>query len=477
MARRFDHRMTRVALAMAAVLGAVPAVAETPADPGQARFRALYQELIETDTSLSNGSCTLAAERMRARLVAAGYAPDAFRVVIPDAFPKQGNLVGRIIGTDAKAPAILLVAHIDVVEAKRSDWQRDPFKLVEENGYFYARGAIDDKAMAASFVDALIRYREENFRPRRTIKLALTCGEETDSHFDGVEYLLKTDPDALKAAFALNEGGKGLLDDAGKPMSFGVQTGEKVYQDFTLTAVAPGGHSARPTDDNAIVRLAAALVRIGAYNFPVHVVDGSKGFFARSAPSYAGQVRTDMAAVGAGTADAATYARIAAGSPYWNAFLRTTCISTLIQGGHAENAQPQHAQANVNCRIMPGEDIAAVERQLVEQVADPKVALKPAAAPGPQSPAPPLTRALMDPIEKIAGEIWPGLPVIPTLSTGATDGRFLNAAGIPTYGVSGVFVDPDGNGVHGLNERVRVKSLYDAREFLYRLVKAYGSAR
>jgi acetylornithine deacetylase/succinyl-diaminopimelate desuccinylase-like protein len=390
----------------------------------------------------------------------------------------QGNLVGRIIGTDAKAPAILLVAHIDVVEAKRSDWQRDPFKLVEENGYFYARGAIDDKAMAASFVDALIRYREENFRPRRTIKLALTCGEETDSHFDGVEYLLKTDPETLKAAFALNEGGKGLLDDAGKPMSFGVQTGEKVYQDFTLTDVAPGGHSARPTDDNAIVRLAAALgadrgnitsrsmslmAARASSPGPHHPMPG------RSAPTWRGRRRHRRCGnLCAYRRRFALLERVPPHDLHFDADPGRSCPKTPSRNMR---------QANVNCRIMPGEDIAAVERQLVEQVADPKVALKPAAAPGPQSPAPPLTRALMNPIEKIAAEIWPGLPVIPTLSTGATDGRFLNAAGIPTYGVSGVFVDPDGNGVHGLNERVRVKSLYDAREFLYRLVKTYGSAR
>ncbi|MDB5707338.1 MAG: peptidase [Sphingomonas bacterium] len=472
---RIDRRLSP-ALALAAMLAAAPAQA-APADASQARFRALYQELIETDTSLSNGSCTLAAERMKARLVAAGYAPDQFRIVVPPQFAKQGSLVGEIIGSDARAPAVLLLAHIDVVEAKRSDWKRDPFKLVEENGYFYARGAIDDKAMAASYVDALVRYREEGFKPRRAIKLALTCGEETDAHFDGVQYLLAHEPDTLKAGFAINEGGKGTLDAAGKPISFGVQTGEKIYQDFTLTTTAPGGHSARPTDDNAIVRLGDALSRISHYKFPVDVTEGSKSFFTQSAPSFSGQTRDDMIAVGAGTAEAATYARIAGQSPYWNAFIRTTCIATLIEGGHASNAQPQHAQANVNCRIMPGEKIPDIQLQLAEQIADPKVELKLAEAPGPQSPAPPLTPAIMKPIEKIAAEMWPGVPVVPILSTGATDGRFLMAAGIPTYGVSGVFVDPDGNGVHGLDERVRVTSLYDAREFLYRLIKTYGAAR
>jgi acetylornithine deacetylase/succinyl-diaminopimelate desuccinylase-like protein len=472
---RSDRRLP-AALALVGLVAALPAHA-AEADTHQARFRALYQELIETDTSLSNGSCTLAAERMNARLVAAGYGASQFRVVVPPQFAKQGSLVGEVTGTDPKLPAVLLLAHIDVVEAKRSDWKRDPFKLVEENGYFYARGAIDDKAMAASYVDALIRYKEEGFKPKRTIKLALTCGEETDSHFNGVSYLLKTEPDTLKAGFAINEGGKGTLDDAGKPISFGVQTGEKIYQDFTLTTTAPGGHSARPTDDNAIVRLGDALSRIGKYKFPIDVTEGSKSFFRNSASSFTGQTSQDMVAVAAGTADAAAYARIAAQSPYWNAFIRTTCIATLIEGGHAPNAQPQSAKANVNCRIMPGEKIPDILRQLTEQVADPKVEVKLAEEPGPQSPPPPLTPAIMKPIEKIAGEIWPGVPVVPILSTGATDGRFLMAAGIPTYGVSAVFVDPDGNGVHGLDERVRVTSLYSAREFLYRLIKTYGAAR
>ena len=226
-----DRRLI-AAGALAALLVAAPVQAAP--DASQARFRAIYQELIETDTSLSGGSCTLAAERMRSRLTEAGYAQGQFRVIIPEKFPRQGNLVGEIKGTDTSAPAILLLAHIDVVEAKRSDWKRDPFKLLEENGYFYARGAVDDKAMAASWVDALIRYREEGFQPRHTIKLALTCGEETDTTFNGVSYLLAHEPDVLKAGFALNEGGKGLLDQDGKRLSFGVQTGEKIYHSRSM---------------------------------------------------------------------------------------------------------------------------------------------------------------------------------------------------------------------------------------------------
>lgn len=464
--------------AIAALIVAAPTQAQPPRPgEGEQRFRELYRELVETDTTLSSGDCTLAANRMAARLKTAGYPSADVRVIEADEFPKQGNLVARLPGSDPALPAVLLIAHIDVVEAKRSDWARDPFKLVEENGYFYARGAVDDKAMAAAFVDAMVRYREEGFRPVRTIKLALTCGEEIDEPFNGVRYLLATAPETLEAGWAVNEGGKGVLDNEGRPVSFGVQTGEKFYQDFKLVTTSPGGHSARPIDDNAIDRLAGALVRIGQFKFPINLTAVSRGFFARSAPLFESQTRIDMAAIGSGTADAAAFERIARANRLWNAFLRTTCTTTVIDGGHSVNAQPQRAEANVNCRVMPGETVQAVHAKLEELAADPKVSVALASTPGPQPPAPPLEPRILEPVEAIVGEMWPGVPVIPTISSGATDGRFLNAAGIPTYGISGVFVDPDGNGVHGLDERVRVRSLLDARTFLYRLVMAYGGTK
>lgn len=474
MSRAFRHAVLFAALVSFGHGSAAVAGGDAARDK-QDRFLALYRELVETDTSLSSGSCTLAAERMAARLAAAGYSTADLRVIVPSGFARQGNLVARIPGMDAKLPAILLLAHIDVVEAKASDWKRDPFTLIEENGYFQARGAVDDKAMAAAFVDAFIRYREERFRPRRTLKLALTCGEETDAVFNGVQYLLANEPNALAAGFAINEGGSGHLDANGRPVSFGVQVGEKIYQDFTLTATSPGGHSARPTGDNAIGRLAAAVARIDGHRFPVNMTAATQAFFRRSAAQYGGQTARDLAAAGSATADASALARVAAADPLWNAFLRTTCIPTLISGGHAENSQPQHAEANVNCRIMPGESVEGVRDRLVEVVADPKIGVTLADEPGPRPVAPPLEAWIMQPIEAIVADMWPGVPVIPSLSSGATDGRFLNAAGIPTYGISGVFRDPDGNGVHGLNERIRVTSLLDARAFLYRLVKAYAS--
>jgi acetylornithine deacetylase/succinyl-diaminopimelate desuccinylase-like protein len=468
------RRRRRVAVVIAAVTQvhvACAAPADVAARAYEARFREAYRELVETDTSLSSGNCTLAAERMAARLTTAGHPSSRVRVVVPPRFSKQGNLVATIPGTDATLPALLLLAHIDVVEAKASDWKRDPYRLIEENGWFYARGAVDDKAMAAAFVDAFVRFAEGRFQPRRTLKLALTCGEETDATFNGVQYLLETEPESITAGFAINEGGSGSLDPAGRPISFGVQVGEKIYQDFTVVATSPGGHSARPTDDNAIARLAAALVRVDGYRFPVNMTDATRTFFRRSATLHEGQLAADLARVGDGTADAAAFARVAAAQPLWNAYLRTTCISTQVSGGHAPNAQPQHAEANVNCRIMPGERIEEVLARLAEVVGDPKIEIRLAAEPGPQPAAPPLDPRLMQHVEALVAEMWPGVPVIPTISTGATDGRFLNAAGIPTYGVSGVFRDPDGNGVHGLDERVRVRSLLEARAFLYRLVQ------
>ena len=465
------RRALGFALLVSIPLQVASAASAADARAHETRFREIYRELVETDTSLSTGSCTLAAHKMAARLAAAGHPAGRVRVVVPPAFPKQGNLVATLPGADSRLPALLLLAHLDVVEARASDWQRDPYQLIEEDGWFYARGVIDDKAMAASFVDAFVRFAEDRFRPRRTLKLALTCGEETDATFNGVQYLLETAPATLAAGFALNEGGSGSLDESGRPISFGVQVGEKIYQDFTLVATAAGGHSARPTDDNAIGRLAGALVRVDEHRFAVHMTDVTQAFFRRSAALHEGQLASDLDRVGAGTADAAAYDRVAAARPLWNAYLRTTCIPTQVKGGHAPNAQPQHAEATVNCRIMPGERIDDVRAQLTDVVANPLIEVRLADEPGPEPPAPPLDPRLMRHVEALVADMWPGVPVIPALSTGATDGRFLNAAGIPTYGVSGLFRDPDGNGVHGLDERVRVRSLLDARAFLYRLVR------
>ncbi len=447
----------------------------SPPDAGLGQFRATYREMIETDSSAATGSCTAVAERARARLLAAGYSPDTTEVITAPGLPRDGNLVAQLPGSDPALPAVLLVAHIDVVNARPSDWKRDPFKLVEENGYFYARGTIDDKAMASIFVDSLVRFRQEGFLPKRTIKLALTCGEESGGRLRGIRYLIEHRPDTVKAAFAINEGGSGYLDAAGKPQSFGVEAGQKTYQDFTLVATGPGAHSSRPGKDNVITRMSAALVRLGNYRFPPQIGDVTRRFFARSAALQTGQIAADMRTIGAGSDDPAVIERLADADPVWNAMIRTTCVATMIDAGHAKNALAQRADVNVNCRILPGHDIVGVRQTLESAIADPSLTLGFGSPPPPDAPEPPLTPAILGPIEQTVAGIWPGVPVIPAVAPGATDGRFLTAAGTPTYGVSGVFVDPDGDGVHGLDERVRIQSLYKSRTFLFRLIKAYTS--
>lgn len=454
------------------------AFADPAPRPDQLAFRGLYKELVETNTSLSVGSCTLAAERMAARLKAAGY-PDAnvWLFATPE-HPKEGGLVAWLPGTDPKAKPMLLLAHIDVVEAKREDWTRDPFTLIEENGYFYARGTSDDKAEAAVWTDTLIRLKQEGFKPRRTIKMALTCGEETGGAFNGAEWLSTNKRDLIDAAFALNEGGGGRLDTDGKPVAHAIEAGEKFYEDYTLTVTNPGGHSSRPSKDNAIYRLAGALQRIGAYDFPVEFTDASKTFFTRMGAMTGGKLGEAMVTIVKDPANGEALATVAA-DPGYNGMLRTTCVATMISGGHATNALPQRATANVNCRIFPGTSIETVRDKLIALVNDPKVTVTPVMDSGERIPSspPPLTPEIMGPIEKLSAQFWPGVPVLPVLVAGATDGIYLAHAGIPTYGVSGMFADPDGGGIHGLNERIRVKSLYDGRDFLYALVKIYADQK
>ena len=444
--------------------------------PDQAAFRATYKELVETNTSLSVGSCTEAAQKMAARLKAAGY-PDAdiHLFATPD-HPKEGGVVAVLHGADPTAKGVLLLAHIDVVEAKREDWTRDPFKLVEENGYFYGRGASDDKAMASVWVDTMIRYRQEGFHPRRNIKMALTCGEETTGAFNGADYLVRNERPLIDSAFALNEGAGGRLDDKGQRVSLGIQAGEKVYQDFTLETTNPGGHSSRPVKDNAIYRLADGLARLRDYDFPVRFNDATRLYFERMSKIVGGENGAAMQAIVKDPTDGKADATLSK-DPGWHSMLRTTCVATMLDGGHAHNALPQRARANVNCRIFPGTPVEEVRQALVTVVNDPGISVSVYGDRSPTPPAPPLSAAMLGPVETVSAQLWPGVPVVPTMSTGATDGVYMSAGGIPTYGLSGMFGDPDGGGVHGLNERIRVRSLYEGRDFLYRVVKLYASAK
>ena len=473
-------KRTRLASMMAVgIVMAPPSQAKPAGDPGEAAFRALYKQLVEINTTLSVGSCTEAAKAMQARLVDGGIPAGDTQVLAPAQRPKDGNLVATIKGSDAAAKPIMLLAHLDVVEAKREDWVRDPFKLVEEDGWFYARGVSDDKAMAAVFTDSLIRYHKEGFKPRRDIRLVLTCGEETSDTFDGVEWLIKQHPELTHAAFVLNEGAGGELDEHGKPIALQVQAGEKVYQDFRLETTDKGGHSSRPTKKNPIYALSGALGRIGAYQFPISLNDATRGYFKAQLELVPQAVAEDIKAVLADPSNAAAAAaadRLWTINPGWNSMLRTTCVATMVDAGHAPNALPQRAGANVNCRILPGVPLEAVKNTLAKLADDPGITINAVGEPSPVGNAPALSPAIMEPVRKVAEAIWPGVAIVPTMATGATDGRFLNAAGTPTYGLSGMFHDTEGSHAHGLNERIRVKSLLDGRHFLYEVVKLYANA-
>ncbi|MET0265695.1 MAG: M20/M25/M40 family metallo-hydrolase [Duganella sp.] len=438
--------------------------------PVQQQLRAIYKELVETNTTNSSGSCTVAAQRMAKRLKAGGFRDADMQIVVPPGGPAKGNLVARLKG-DGSAKPLLLLAHIDVVEANREDWVRDPFKLIEEDGMFYARGASDDKAMAAAFVANMIRYKQEKLKPKRDLILALTCDEEVvPSQFVGVEHLLKHHRQLIDAELVLNEGGGGLLDKEDKPVRHGIQAGEKVYQSFSLEVTNPGGHSSAPYRDNAIYRLSDGLSKLGQFAFPFKLSPVTRAFYERMSSIETGQTAADMRAILQDPPDQAALDRLYALSPSHNSTVRTTCVATRVEAGHADNALPQRARATVNCRILPGEPIDEVQATLQRVVADDGIKIT-RIGEAVAAAMPPLTPSLMKAVEEISNDMWPGVPVIPTMSTGGTDGRFLNNAGIWTYGISGMFHGPEGSGAHGLNEHIRVKSLYDGQEYLYRLAK------
>ena len=472
--------MKTFAAALAATLSVAAAAQAQPPKPDETAFRALYKELVETNTTLSSGSCTLAAERMAARLKAAGFQDSELTVFTAPGLPLDGGLVAVLPGRDPKAKAILLLAHVDVVEAKREDWTRDPFKLVEENGYFYGRGTHDDKAQAAIWVDTLIRYRQEGFKPRRPIKVALTCGEEGGSvgavRLNGAQWLADNRRDLIDAEFGLNEGAGGELDDQGRPVAHNVLAAEKAHRQFFLEVTNPGGHSSRPVPDNAIYSLARALDRVSHYEFPVRLIDANRAYFTRKAKIVGGEMGAAMTAIVANPDDKAADA-VLSRDPGYHAMLRTTCVATLLEGGHAVNALPQRAKATLSCRIIPGQSADEVRQMLVAAIADPSVTVTQPPATGSLAPPMALPAKVLAPIEKVSEAMWPGVPVIPFMLPGATDARRMTEVGIPTYGVSGIFSDRDGGGVHGLNERIRVKSLMEGREFSYRLIKLYADSK
>ncbi|HWY61736.1 MAG TPA: M20/M25/M40 family metallo-hydrolase [Rhizomicrobium sp.] len=446
-----------------------------PLRPDQAAFRALYKELVETNTTLSSGSCTLAAQRMAAHLKSAGY-PDADVTLfsVPD-HPKEGGLTAILRGTSRTARPMLLLGHLDVVEARRADWTRDPFQLVEEKGYFYARGTADMKALSATWLDILMRFKQGGYHPRRTIKLALTCGEETSYAFNGTDWLARNRPELVSAAFALNEAGGGRTDGHGKLVVQTMQVGEKAMQNYRLETRNPGGHSSVPVRDNAIYQLAEALLKVRDHEFPVKMSDTTRAYFAKSGAAIGGEMGRAMVALSKNPGDAVAASIVSKDASY-HSMLRTTCVATLLDGGHAENALPQRAGANINCRIFPGETVAATRAALAAAINDPGVKITDASHKGPISVPPPLDAKIMGPAEQLVAKYFPGVPLVPVMSTGATDGIFLEAIGIPVYGVPGGWLDPDENGMHGLNERNSVRSVYIGRDFLTDLVKSYADS-
>ncbi|MEO6227599.1 MAG: M20/M25/M40 family metallo-hydrolase [Thermomonas sp.] len=461
---------------VAAAFVAAPVVAQVPTGtmgalrPDQQQFFKLYKELVETDTSVTSGNCTQAAAQIAARLKTAGFADDQITLFSVPEHPKEGGIVAVYPGTSITLKPILLLAHIDVVAAKRADWVRDPFTLVEENGYYYARGISDDKMMAATWADALIRFKQSNYQPARAIKMALTCGEETDTAFNGAQYLANHQRDLIDAAFALNEGGGGDTDGKGHIVAQSIQVGEKIYQDYRLVATNPGGHSSQPVRDNAIYAMAEALLKIRELEFPAEFNDTTRVFFERAGSARKDEMGEAMVALVKDPGDARAAAIVNADKGF-HSMLRTTCVATMIDGGHALNALPQRVGANVNCRIFPGHTPDETMQQLVKIIGNPGISIEQARKDKPLATSPPLDRAIIGPMETLSAKYFPGVPVIPSISTGATDGLYLSAIGIPTYGVPGAWGDPDGNGVHGLNERIEVRSVYVGRDYLFDLVK------
>ena len=460
------------AAALAATMAmAMPAVAQTTSD--QQRFFGLYKELVETNTVVDVGSCTQAAAQIATRLKAAGYRDADLTSFSVPAHPKDGGLVAVLKGSDARLKPMLLLAHLDVVAAKREDWTRDPFKLIEEGGYYYGRGTVDDKAMAAVWADTMIRLKQAGTLPKRTIKLALTCGEETTFAFNGAEWLAKNKPDLIAAEFALNEGGGGRLDEKGNRQVLAIQVGEKAAQNYTFLTTNPGGHSSQPVPDNAIYELADALKAVQAYEFPVKFTDTTRAFFTTTAKAQPGPVGDAITALLKNPQDRQADALVSRDKAL-HSTLRTTCVATLLAAGHAENALPQRATANVNCRIFPGETVDGTLAKLKE-LAGSKVTVTANQPVRPTAIPPTLDPKIVGPATQVAAKHFPGVPVLPLMSTGATDGIFFEAIDIPVYGVPGMFVDKDMSGIHGLNERIPVKSLYDGRDYLFDLVKVLAN--
>ena len=442
--------------------------------------RDILKQLIEINTTDSVGNVTTAAEAVARRLRDGGFPEPDIKVAGPN--KRKKNLVARFRGTGKRKP-ILFIGHLDVVEALRSDWTTDPFEFIEKDGYFYGRGTEDMKEGDAILVTNFIRLKKEGYQPDRDLILALTADEEGGS-FNGVDWLLREHRDWIEAEYCINLDGGEFEKDKDKRLLAGIEASEKVYVDFQFESLNDGGHSSVPSPDNAIYHLAGALARLQSFSFPLNINEITRNYFSRTAAMESGQIAADMKAVAKQPPDPAAVQRLSA-MPYYNSLLHTTCVATMLSGGHAPNALPQTARANVNCRIFPGEDPQEVHKTLVRVVNDPKVKVSvvPQLAPDGKVvpvvlvPPSPLLPEVTRPMEKVLSVVWPGVPLVPTMSTGATDGKYVRIAGIPTYAISCMFFDKNDNREHGKDERVAAQDFYDGVDFNYRLIKELSSSR
>jgi acetylornithine deacetylase/succinyl-diaminopimelate desuccinylase-like protein len=441
----------------------------------------IFKQLIEINTTDSVGNVTTASEAMAKRFRDAGFPDSDLYIGGPN--DRKKNLVVRLHGTGKQKP-ILLIGHEDVVEARRDDWTTDPFQFVEKDRFYYGRGTQDMKVADAILVTTLIRMKKEGYQPDRDIILALTADEEGGKS-NGVDWLIKNKRDLIDAEFVLNPDGGGVETENSKPVMMVVDATEKLYADYELTVTNPGGHSSIPTPDNAIYHLANGLVRLEHYKFPFELNNVTRAYYERISNVEKGERAADMKAILKTPPDQKAVDHLSA-DPIDNSTLHTTCVATRLSGGHANNALPQQAHANVNCRILPGHSSEEVRLELVKVFADPKIAVRYLGAIGEVTDhasdkvgyaPPPLRPDVFQPLEKLVAEMWPGAPVVPDMATGASDGIYTNAAGMPTYAVSGVALERSDVRAHGRDERIGVESFYKGVDFYYRYLKAVTSAK
>jgi acetylornithine deacetylase/succinyl-diaminopimelate desuccinylase-like protein len=465
----------KIKITVTALLLATASVAAETDSTSHQLAHDIFAELVNIDTSDESGNVTRASEAMAKRLKAAGF-PDADIAIVGDDATKK-NLVVRLHGAGKRKP-VLMIGHLDVVNARRADWTLDPYKFIEKDGYFYGRGTEDMKDGAATLLTTMIRLKQEGYHADRDLILALTAGEESGVA-NGVDWLAKHRRDLIDAEFVVNHDGQGVVMDGKKPLFFEVDATEKVYADFQLETTNPGGHSSIPVPENAIYRLADGVQRLGRYQFPFELNSVTRAFFERYVHIEQGQRALDMQAMLAAKPDPQALKRLST-DPTLNSIIRTTCVATRLDAGHANNALPQAAKATVNCRILPGHSAEEVRQTLIKVLADPKIAVRYIADTGEiletavskQGMAPPpLNREVMQAVDKVAAQMWPGLPVVPMMSAGASDAVYATAAGFAVYEVSGGSIDRNDIRSHGRDERIGVQDFYRGVDFNYRFVK------